>query len=196
MADARHPDEELAADLVRRITAGDREAEARLVELHGRGLTFLLQHLTGDHALAEDLYQETFRIVLEKARQGALREPGKLAGFIRGTARNLCHRLARHPRTVDIEALAEPRDPAPNPLDDRLLEEDQRHVRRILRELASDRDRQLLYRFYIAEEPKERICAALGLGRRQFNVAIFRARQRFKKLLLSSSWNPGRAEAR
>lgn len=188
-----------AADLVHRIAAGDRQAEARLVELHSHGLSYLLKRLSGNPALAEDLHQETFRIVLEKAREGALREPEKLAGFIRGTAKNLLlaeHRkAARRLEPQEVEQSPEVADPAPGALAQVLQEEDRRHVRRVLSELPLDRDRQLLLRFYIAEEPKEQICEALGLSERQFNVALFRARQRFKQLLEVSSRKLGKPGA-
>ncbi len=183
----------VAADLVRRISDGDREAESRLVELHSRGLSYLLRHLTGDRSLSEDLHQETLRIVLEKIRRGELREPEKLAGFIRSTARNLSmaefRKAARRPELEDVEAIgaAEPADPAPSQLSRVLLEEDRRRVRQVLGELRSDRDRELLYRFHIAEEPKDEICDALGLSSRQFNLALHRARQRFKQLVEKSA---------
>ena len=42
---------------------------------------------------------------------------------------------------------------------DRLLQQEQAFIaRRVLNELDSDRDRQILFRFYIAEDDKERIC--------------------------------------
>ncbi len=184
----------IAADLVRRISDGDREAESRLVELHSRGLSYLLLHLTNDRSLSEDLHQETLRIVLEKIRRGELREPEKLAGFIRSTARNLSiaefRKAARRPALEDVEAIggpAEPADPAPSQLSRVLQEEDRRCVRHVLGELRSDRDRELLYRFHIAEEPKAEICDALGLSSRQFNLALHRARQRFKQLVEKSA---------
>jgi len=183
-----------AADLVRRISDGDRKAESRLVELHSRGLSYLLLHLTGDRSLSDDLHQETFRIVLEKIRRGELREPEKLAGFIRSTARNLSiaefRKAARRPELEDVSAIggpAEPADPAPNPLSRILQEEDRRCVRQVLGELPSERDRELLYRFHIAEEPKAEICEALDLSSRQFNLALHRARRRFKQLVEKSA---------
>lgn len=184
----------VAADLVRRISAGDREAESRLVELHSRGLSYLLLHLTGDRSLSEDLHQETLRIVLEKIRRGDLREPEKLAGFIRSTARNLSiaefRKVARRPELEDVDAIsssAEPADPTPSQLSRVLQEEDRHCVRQVLDELRSARDRELLYRFHIAEEPKDEICDALGLNSRQFNLALHRARQRFKQLVEKSA---------
>ena len=84
------PDEAaVATDLVRRIAAGDAVAEERLVERYRRGLLYLLRHLGAPPELAEDLGQETFRIVLERLRRGGLADPAGLAPFLRGTARNL-----------------------------------------------------------------------------------------------------------
>jgi RNA polymerase sigma-70 factor (ECF subfamily) len=56
-------------------------------------------------------------------------------------------------------------------------------VRKLIGELPTDRDQQLLLRFYVAEEEKETICAELGLDSLHFNRVLFRARQRFKELL-------------
>ncbi len=41
----------------------------------------------------------------------------------------------------------------------------------------------MLYRYYLAEEDKAAICADLGLSSLHFNRVLWRARQRFKKLL-------------
>jgi RNA polymerase sigma-70 factor (ECF subfamily) len=38
-------------------------------------------------------------------------------------------------------------------------------------------------RFYLNEESKESICADLGVTELQFNVILFRARERFRQLL-------------
>lgn len=176
-----------AADLVRRIEAGDPEAERELVERYGNGLLFMLQHLTGDRQRAEDFRQETLRIVLEKVRAGELREPEKLPGFLRGTARNLLLGEARRAGRRRMDALPEdapdPADPAPSPLEEVLRAEDRRRVRQVLGELRSGRDREVLFRYHVAEEDKDGICRHLGLSSRQFNLVLFRARQRFRELL-------------
>jgi RNA polymerase sigma-70 factor (ECF subfamily) len=52
----------------------------------------------------------------------------------------------------------------------------------VIDELPTDRDRQLLFRFYIAEDDKERICADLGLTSLHFNRVLHRARERYKEL--------------
>src|SRR5690349_17154162 len=77
------------ADLVRRIEAGDRDAEAELVARFSHGLLLMLRQLCRNPALADDLHQETLALVLQKVRRGEVREPERLAAFIRSTARNL-----------------------------------------------------------------------------------------------------------
>jgi RNA polymerase sigma-70 factor (ECF subfamily) len=176
----------IATDLVRRIAAGDPAAEAALVERYSRGILYLLRRLGAAPELAEDLHQETFRIVLERMRRRGLAEPGQLAGFLRGTARNLViaekRKTARRRTEADPEELDLAVHPAPRQLQTVLLDEEASLVRRLIGELPSDRDRQVLLRFYVAEEDKESICADLGLGSLAFNRVLFRARQRFKDL--------------
>jgi RNA polymerase sigma-70 factor (ECF subfamily) len=55
-------------------------------------------------------------------------------------------------------------------------------VRRILNEMTNERDIQALFRFYLAEDDKEQICADLGLTNLQFNLVLHRARERYREL--------------
>jgi RNA polymerase sigma-70 factor (ECF subfamily) len=184
----REPDEgEVASRLVRRVEAGDTTAEAQLVARYSRGIHYLLRHLGASPELAEDLHQETFRIVLERLRRRGVAEPAGLVGFLRGTARNLVlgeRRKAVRRRTEGLDPLelSATEDPAPSQLQSVLHAEQAAQVRRLIGELETDRDRQILLRFYVGEEDKGRICADLGLDNLHFNRVLFRARQRFKQL--------------
>jgi RNA polymerase sigma-70 factor (ECF subfamily) len=173
------------ADLVRRIQGGDATAEAELVVRYGPGLRYLLRHLEADPAAAEDLHQETMIVALRALRRGELRDADKLPAFLRGTARNLA-RSERRRRWRWLGPLAEedaePRDRSRGPLAELLLDEEIELARRLVSELPSDRDREVLLRFCVAEEDKERICADLELSRLQFNLVLFRARRRFREL--------------
>lgn len=182
------PDEaEIATDLVRRIAAGDAAAEETLVLRYSRGLLYLLRRLGAPPDLAEDLHQETLRIGLERLRRRELDDPAGLAGFLRGIARNLVlnerRKTGRRRTDADEEKLAQVVHPAPSQLSSVLQDEEAETVRRLIGELATDRDRQLLLRFYVAEEEKASICADLGLDDLHFNRVLFRARQRFKEIL-------------
>src|SRR4029078_10836283 len=75
------------AELVRRIGAGDREAEGELFRrMAPRIHLYGLRHLR-DAAASEDLTQQVLITSLEALRAGRLREPEKLAAFVLGTCR-------------------------------------------------------------------------------------------------------------
>jgi RNA polymerase sigma-70 factor (ECF subfamily) len=184
------PEAEAAASLVRRIRAGDRAAEEELVARYSRGVLFHLRRMTGNPALSDDLHQETFRVVLLRLRGEGLEEPEHLAGFILRTARNLFlgsyRKASRRGETQPGDEAPEVPDPTPGQLDRVLREERARMVQRLIAELETGRDRQILLRFYVGEEDKDRICADLGLSSLHFNRVLFRARQRLKQLLVQA----------
>jgi RNA polymerase sigma-70 factor (ECF subfamily) len=174
------------ADLVRRILAGERSAEDELVCRYRRGVSIIVRRIARDPALTEDICQEAFRLVLEKVRRGEVREAERLSGFICSLARNLAidhfRQAARRETTEDIESSRPLSDPAPDQLSVLLQREKANAVRQVLKELKPARDREILYRFYIAEEEKETICADLGLSSLHFNRVLYRARERFREL--------------
>lgn len=173
-----------SAALVTRIQAGDRAAEAELVERYGRGVAVVLRQATRGREVAEDLYQETFRLALEKIRRRELREPGKLPAFLGGLARNLARDLARRDLRRSHEGgetLYQVPDPAPDQLGRLLRRERAALVRDLLDELPVARDRELLLRVYLSGDDKQTICAELGLSDLHFNRVLFRARQRYKE---------------
>ncbi len=176
-----------SSDLVRRIQAGDPAAEAELVARFSEGLSFLLRRWTRDSTVAEDLFQETFRLALEKVRRGEVRDPDRLPGFLRSLAKNLSiehyrRGSRRELREEELEAATELTAPEAGQLGQLLRQEKAALVRRVLEELGSERDRQVLFRFYIAEEDKEQIRSDLGLSGPEFNLVLFRARRRYRDL--------------
>lgn len=184
---------EIAQDLVRRISAGDSAAEDELVRRYSRGLTFHLRRMTRDPAAADDLHQESFRVVLERLRERGLEDPERLSGFILRTGRNLflgqwrkAHRRGETLDPGEVELRSEGR----GALDQQLRDEEAKAVVSLLGELHTERDRQILFRFYVAEEPKAEICCQLELSEEHFNRVLFRARQRFRKILEEAGWTP------
>jgi RNA polymerase sigma-70 factor (ECF subfamily) len=162
--------------------AGDQLAEKELVQRYSRGMSIIIRHRVKNVADVEDLCQETFRNALEKIRRGEVREPEKLSGFICGLARNLAighlRRLSRW-ESENPDA-PPPIDHSPNQYDKLLNKERAVIVRQLISEMRSDRDRQILHRFFITEEDKEKICADLGLTSLHFNRVLSRALKRFK----------------
>lgn len=175
-----------ATDLVRRIAAGEEQAEAELVERCGGALRFLARRFTRGEADAEDLYQETLMLALEKIRHREVREPERLGGFLRALAKNLSIQRYRR-RSYEVEQPSAelpdaPDERQPSPLGGLLHREKVRVTRRVLDELRTPRDRDVLFRYYIAEEDSARICADLGLDGDHFYRVLHRARQRYRRL--------------
>ncbi len=172
--------------LVDQIRAGSRAAEEELVSRYRRGIRFLLGRSVSDRTASDDLFQETFRLALEKIRAGEVRDPARLSGFMCGLARNLSAnhfgrrklQLARNASSQEAEG-----DPAePSALDELVRREQAAFAHRVLAELPSERDRQILQRFYVADDTKDDICESLGVSSLHFNQILFRARERFRKL--------------
>lgn len=184
-------------ELVARVLTGDRRAEERIAELYGRGVAIVLDRHTRGGPEAEDLFQDTFRMGLEKLRRGELREPAKLPAFLAQIARNLAiehyRKLGRRKTEADSDAVLDAVAPGEGPLGGLLARENAALVRQVLQQLGNERDRQVLLRFYIAEEDKDRISADFGLTSLQFNRVLHRARQRYKELLLDRLGRAGRA---
>lgn len=173
-------------ELVASIQRGDAAAETELVERFGRATRVVLRQLLRGRPEAEDLFQETFRLVLEKVRRGDLRDPATLPRFVVSMARNLAidlFRIEGRRRTEpDSEVADRVAHSGADQLGRLLAEEKATMVRRVIDELGTDRDRQILYRFYIAEEDKAAICQDLGLESLHFNRVLHRARQRYRQL--------------
>jgi RNA polymerase sigma-70 factor, ECF subfamily len=173
------------AELVRRILGGEKSAEAELIERYANGVRLVIRQSVPD-ATADDIYQETFCLVLQKIRNGEVREPERLSGFIVSLARNVMIHHFRRSSTqqgredsVDTETLY---SPAPSQLDLLLQEQRKQLAHRVLAAMPSERDRTVLFRFYIADEDKEQICEDLGLSSPHFNQVLFRAKERFRAL--------------
>src|SRR5262249_31676850 len=140
-----------------------------------------------DPSAREDIYQETFCVVLQKIRRGEVREPERLSGFIVSLARNLMieqfRRTSRRLAREEPVDLAELHSPEPSPIDRVMQQQRKVLAQRVLASMPSERDRAVLSRFYILDEDKDCICEDLGLSSTHFNQVLFRARERFRKLL-------------
>lgn len=158
------------------------------MELYGRAVALILDRHTNGRPEAEDLFQDTFRVALEKLRRGELREPEKLPGFLAGIARSLAiehyRKATRRKTDPDSEALLGVPASDTGQLGQLLERENAGLARQVIRELGTARDREILLRFYIAEEDKDRIAADYGLTSLQFNRVLHRARQRYREIYL------------
>lgn len=179
---------------MQRLIAGDADAEAGLVSRYKEGIAIIINRVVHNEAVTDDLSQETFRIALEKIREGQVREPERLSGFICGIARNLAldhvRRARRWMSPEDSGHTERIGDSQPSPFEQLWHKERAELMRQLIGELRIERDREVLTRYYIAEEPKEQICASLGLTSLQFNIILFRALKRYRELYIKRFGSP------
>ena len=147
------------------------------------GLTEMLVRRLGDRQLALDLLQEAVATTLHKLQSGTAVPPDVLAGYVFRTALNHLRNRRRRDRAwaEDGDALERCTDDAASPLEASERDATRRLVRRVLAALPSARDREVLVRFYLDEQDREQVCAALGLSALQFNQVLFRARERMRR---------------
>ena len=177
--------EKPSRSLAELIRSGDAAAEQELVLRYSRGVKAILRNAAADRSVVDDLHQETFRIALEKIRRGDLREASGLGGFIASLARNLAtdyFRRSRRPDSRDAATLESIRSPETEALERIVAGEQAGCVRQVLEELNTERDREILRRFYLSSEDKQKICDDWGLSSLQFNRVLYRARERYREL--------------
>lgn len=182
----------IAAGLAERVTRGDTAAEEALVKRFQRGVMQILLSETADRELARDLAQETFVIVIQRLRSGPLDDPLRLAAYVAQTARNLLiaenRRFVRRRTRLDPDAVDAAADDTAHQELAREADSAAGVVRKLLAQLKSERDRQVMVRFYLDEEPKASICKDLQLSDLQFNQVLFRARDRLRQLLSTAGF--------
>lgn len=186
-----HDDYETPAEIAAAIHEGDKRAEAALFERYYQPTLFILERHTGDTEQAQDLCQEALCILIERLRSQPLAEPDKLAGFLYSIAKKLhiaeVRKSTRRKTFTNQELLARVADRGQNQLRTLIQTRASAAVRTLINGMDNLRDRRLLYGFYIEEKDKEDLCAELDLSHRHFDKVIFRAKQRFKELLMEEN---------
>jgi RNA polymerase sigma factor (sigma-70 family) len=184
----------LSTDEIERIVAaaltGDRAAESRMLVALRPGVLSVLRYGAFHRWIdPEDLTQETLHIVVERMRAATIDDPRKVFAFAAATARNLAlnaaRKMLRQQTVVDSELIDEL---AQNmEMEGDLSESDDRHlaqaVAALLEELPTERDRQLLMRFYLDGTDKQVLCRELGLSPKHFDRVLMRARSRLRTII-------------
>ena len=176
----------LPAESDRPVAAADATAHLAAVYRDYPGLRALILRRVHDRELAADILQDAAVTTLEKLRSGEIAQPENLGGYLYRVALNHVRNYRRKDRAAvsssdGIESLPQPELDAEW---DRVGHAEWADAaRRLLGELPTPRDRELLVRFYLHDEEKHHICSVLGLSEQHFNRVIFRARDRFRALL-------------
>jgi RNA polymerase sigma-70 factor (ECF subfamily) len=165
--------------IVEGIAVGERQAVEYLYELIFQTLRPLRQVRLNDQD-SNDLFHETFTIVMEAIQRRELRNPAALRAYIRGVVRRqwagkIVSCIRDRKRMVHSGVVMD-WAPAKTDLEKDLL----RHEKNSLIERGLDklrrRDSELLRRFYLHDEPCEQICEEMQLTETQFRLFKSRAK--------------------
>jgi RNA polymerase sigma-70 factor, ECF subfamily len=171
--------------LVAQIKAGDDAGMEQLYKLFSRGIRYYLCRQLGPQEL-EDKVHDTFLIVVNAIRRGDLREPERLMGFVRTVVRR---QVAAYIETAvttrrdqtDLETGVTVADKKQNPEQEAIGREKAALMKSAL-DALSQRDREILVRFYLKEQPQEKICEEMELTETQFRLLKSRAKAKFGEI--------------
>jgi RNA polymerase sigma-70 factor, ECF subfamily len=172
--------------VVEQIHAGDSAGEEALYRNLEKGARLFLQRRLGTQDV-DDIVHDVFLIVVDAIRRGTIREPERLMGFVRTILyRQLNSSISQIMRNrgmfETIESATDVTVATPTP---EQLAAEREQVQLMKRSLADmrKRDFEILTRFYLKDEPPERIQQALGISETQFNLLKTRAKARLTALL-------------
>jgi RNA polymerase sigma-70 factor, ECF subfamily len=177
VGDAEH-DAELARRIIGCRPERDAAAEAELCRRLGpRIRLYGLKHLRSE-AAAKDLMQDVLIMMLEKLRDGAVREPERLASFVLGAARQMVidgrRNVVRRVRILEAFPidLTPADEDAPEPLD----------TERLGHCLGSlpERERAVLVMTFYDDRPADAVASELGLTAGNVRVIRHRGLERLR----------------
>ncbi len=171
--------------LVERIRAGDPAAMEELYNLFSKGIRFYLCRQLGPQDL-DDRVHDVFLTITQAIQSGELREPERLMGYVRTVVRRqvaarIDANVHARRRQASLEDGIVLRDHSPDPERLAIRGESIEVALRILNSIAR-RDREVLVRFYLNEQPAEQICREMDLTETQFRLIKSRAKARFGEL--------------
>lgn len=173
------------ASLVDRIRTGDDASVEELYNTFARGIRYYLCRHLGAQEL-DDKVHDTFLIVLQAIRNGSLREPERLMGFVRTVVRRqvaafIDETVQSRKDIADIEVGERVPDSSVNP-ERRVIDDEKNRIMYDILRSISARDREILTRFYLYEQSPEQICSEMSLSDTQFRLLKSRAKARFGEL--------------
>jgi RNA polymerase sigma factor (sigma-70 family) len=171
-------------ELVDRIRAGEASGMEELYRVFSSGIRFYLYRRFGWQDL-DDKVHDIFLTITIAIREGEVREPGRLMGFVRTVLRR---QVAGYIESAVHSRKQKGLDEGV-PLFDHRLDPERRVIERQNMELAMrvlnsvrKRDREVLIRFYLKEQSAPEICRDLDLNPTQFRLIKTRAKTRFAQL--------------
>jgi RNA polymerase sigma-70 factor (ECF subfamily) len=172
------------ADVVRQVADSDPEGFEKLYRIFAMQAVNLRRQFGFQDF--EDRMHDVYLIVVDAIQRGKIREPAALLSYIQGVARFvLCSQANTRSRRARITGSLghweSNRECRQTPEDTLRLKERSQIMRTMIQAL-SDKEREVLVRFYLHEQAKEGICRDLGLTETQFRLMKSRAKARLALL--------------
>lgn len=169
-------------EFVRRLCAGDREAEDFFFRYFSGVLFSKLRKRVSTLDAIEDIIQDT----LVRALRGicsaeGLRDNRTLGSYVNSICNHVLlewfRKTGKHEgKLEDYPYLADPRDSA----EKRLMKmQEKMRVHRAL-DALDPRDAEILRALFISERDKDEVCRSFGIGRDYLRVLLFRAKEKFR----------------
>ncbi len=136
-------------------------------------------HLGGFCPDVDDVVQETMVRFIKALKEDRIHNPASIGAFLSGVCNNVILEYRRNLWTHPTE----PESPGPEPQvsPDAETFDLREEINAALSEMSS-RDCHILRAFFLQEKDKDVICRETGLSEAQFRVALFRAKDRFRKI--------------
>jgi len=171
----RSDDSIIWADLAVRVRRGDPSAEDELSRYFYPRIVAMSVIRLRDPEAAQEIAQDALLAVVVALREGKVREPDKLPGFVSGTARNLVNNhfrcLRDEPRTVELDV----ETPSSHNLETEAeLAEQRLRVRSALERIAPQDRTILLLTLVDGMHPRE-IASRVGLSLENVRTRKMRA---------------------
>jgi RNA polymerase sigma-70 factor (ECF subfamily) len=172
-------------DLVHRVRTGDPGGMEELYRVFSDGIRHYLRRQLGPQDVTDKMH-DVFVIVTQSIRNGEIREPERLMGYVRTVVRrqvaghiHIARQQRRNSTQFDFGTAVH--DARSNP--------EHRVIRKQFNDMAfrilgamRERERDILIRFYIKEQPADVICREMELTETQFRLLKSRAKAHFGKL--------------
>lgn len=171
--------------LVEKIKRDDVSGMEELYSLFSKGMRYYLCRQLGPQDL-DDRVHDCFLVVVQAIRRGDLREPDRLMGFVRTIVRrqiagHIDTAIQMRRQTVDLDTTHGVADTSENPERTVMSRQQEQLAFEVLKGI-SQRDREILERFYLREQSQDTICREMNLTETQFRLLKSRAKARFGEL--------------
>lgn len=173
-------------EVVERVRVGDPTGVEALYHAFNRLRWYFRRRLGPDPV--DDCYHGLMVMLVTQIRDGKLRDPARLAGYVRTIARIQVVQQLQRKATQRCESSPDDHEVAERgeSFETQLARKEMVGIaRRILCSLPA-RDRGVLIRFYLDEQSPEDIRKEFGLTENQFRLIKSRAKGRFDKLCRSA----------